>query len=34
MTGALDLTDKHEDKPVGIAKDSLMDEQKDAKEVE
>jgi simple sugar transport system ATP-binding protein len=34
MTGALDLTDKHEDKPVGIAKDSLMDEQENAEEVE
>lgn len=27
MTGALDLTDKYEDKPAGIAKDSLFDEQ-------
>ena len=27
MTGALDLTDKHEDKPAGIAKDSLFGEQ-------
>jgi len=27
MTGALDLTDKYEDKPAGIAKDSLFGEQ-------
>ena len=30
MTGALDLTDKHEDKPAGIAKDSLFGEEKEA----
>ena len=27
MTGALDLTDKHEDKPAGIAKDTLFGKQ-------
>ncbi len=30
MTGALDLTDKYEDKPAGIAKDSLFGEEKEA----
>ena len=30
MTGALDLTDKYEDKPTGIAKDSLFREEKEA----
>ena len=25
MTGALDLTDKHEDKPAGIARDSRIE---------
>ncbi len=29
MTGALDLTDKYEDKPAGIAKDSRFGEQKE-----
>ena len=28
MTGALDLTEKHEDKPAGIAKDTLFDTEK------
>ena len=31
MTGSLDLTYKYEDKPAGIAKDSLFGE-KDSKE--
>ncbi len=30
MTGALDLTAKHEDKPAGIAKDTLFAEEKEA----
>ncbi len=33
MTGSLDLSDKYEDKPAGIAKDSLFEEQ-DKKEAE
>lgn len=33
MTGALDLSEKYEDKPAGIAKDSLLDEQ-EKKEVQ
>lgn len=32
MTGALDLTNKYEDKPAGIAKDSRFGEQQDAEE--
>ncbi len=33
MTGALDLTDKYEDKPAGIAKDSRFGEQAEGEEV-
>ena len=32
MTGALNLTDKYEDKPAGIAKDTLFGDEADEKE--
>ena len=32
MTGALDLTGKYEDKPAGIARDSRIEERKEAEE--
>ena len=34
MTGALDLTEKYENKPAGIAKDSLLDKQAEQEEPE
>ena len=34
MTGALDLSEKHVDKPAGIAKDSLLDEQNQKEDTE
>ena len=34
MTGALDLNGKYEDKPVGIAKDSLLDEMAEKEDME
>ena len=32
MTGALDLTNKYEDKPAGIARDSRIEESEEVEE--
>jgi simple sugar transport system ATP-binding protein len=34
MTGALDLRDKYEDKPAGIARDSMLNEQSEEQKEE